>query len=127
MSITDNVLTTYTNGVDGILAGVSTFDAMLPNVVNQLPEYREDPVVVSAMRQAMHRNLYALANSSGMNGVGPDTTIRLHELAILRTLRVTAVISAVVFAASLVMWLIGRNRWQKTEEYRAYRRLKKAA
>ena len=127
MSITDNVLTTYTNGVDGILAGVSTFDAMLPNVVNQLPEYREDPVVVSAMRQAMHRNLYALANSSGMNGVGPDTTIRLHELAILRTLRVMAVVSGVIFAATLVMWLIGRGRWQKTGEYQTYRRLKKAA
>lgn len=38
--ITDNVLTTYVNGVDGVLAGVSTFDAMLPYVTKQLPDYK---------------------------------------------------------------------------------------
>ena len=127
MSITDNVLTSYTNGVDGILAGVSTFDAMLPNVVNQLPEYRDDPVIVAAMRQAMHRNLYALANSSGMNGVGPETTIRLHELVLLRTLRIVAVVSAVLFAACLGLWIVGRRKWKASSEYKAYMQLKKAA
>ena len=127
MSITDNVLTTYTNGVDGILAGVSTFDAMLPNVVNQLPEYKDDPVIVSAMRQAMHRNLYALANSSGMNGVGPETTIVLHELAILKALRIVSIVSGVLFAACLVMWIIGKAKWKKTDEYQNYKRLKAAA
>lgn len=35
--ITDNVLTSYVNGVDGVMAGgVSTYDAMLPLVTNQL-------------------------------------------------------------------------------------------
>jgi len=77
MSITDNVLTSYVNGVDGVIAGTSTFDAMLPFVTMQLPRYRDDPVVVTALREAMHRNLYALANSAAMNGVGPGTTIRL--------------------------------------------------
>ena len=127
MSITDNVLTTYTNGVDGILAGVSTFDAMLPHVVNQLPEYADDPVIVSAMRNAMHHNLYALANSSGMNGVGENTTIELHELAVLRTLSLAAIISAVGFAICLVLWLGGRKKWMKTGEYKTWKRLKKAS
>ena len=126
MSITDNVLTTYTNGVDGILAGVSTFDAMLPNVVNQLPEYADDPVIVHAMREAMHHNLYALANSSGMNGIGANTTIELHELAILKTMALVAIFSAVAFAVLLVMWVSGTKKWKKTGEYKAWKRLKKA-
>ena len=68
--ITDNVLTTYVNGVDGVFADVSTFDAMLPYVTKQLPDYKNDAVIVNAMREACHRNLYAIANSSGMNGIG---------------------------------------------------------
>ena len=57
LTITDNVLTKYVNGVDGLMAGgISTFDAMLPYVTNQLPEYENDPVVVSAMREACHHN-----------------------------------------------------------------------
>ncbi len=124
MSITDNVLTPYTNGVDGILAGVSTFDAMLPYVVDQLREYRDDPVVVTAMREAMHRNLYALANSSGMNGVGPETTIRLRELTVLKVVRWLAILSGVAFAGLLVMWLIGRKRWKESDEYRMYRHMR---
>lgn len=126
MSITDNVLTPYTNGVDGVLAGVSTFDAMLPYVTDQLPEYRDDPVVVTAMRQAMHRNLYALANSSAMNGVGPGTTIRLHELAVLRVTRWVAVLSGMALVAFAVMWFIGRRRWKVTDEYQRYYLLKNA-
>ena len=47
--ITDNVLTTYVNGADGVMAGgVSTFDAMLPHVTNQLPKYKKDPVMVTS-------------------------------------------------------------------------------
>lgn len=125
MSITDNVLTPYTNGVDGILAGVSTFDAMLPYVTRQLPQYRDDPVVVTAMRQAMHHNLYALADSAAMNGVGEGTTIRLHELAVLKVLRVVGVLALIAFAAFLALWIVGRARWRATEEYRAYLRMRR--
>ena len=117
MSITDNVLTTYTHGVDGILAGVSTFDAMLPYVTSQLPEYRDDPVVVAAMRQAMHRNLYALANSSAINGVGVDTTIRLRELMVLRVLLWIAVAAGIGVIAGGVKWHAGRRRWKATDAY----------
>ena len=125
MSITDNVLTAYTNGVDGVLAGTSTFDAMLPYVVNQLPRYRNDPVVVSALREAMHHNLYALANSAAMNGVGPDTTIALVQpLAITAAQWLTALtfLSHVLFAA---LWIRGHARWRRTEAYAACKALRK--
>ena len=125
MSITDNVLAAYVNGVDGILAGVSTFDAMLPYVVNQLSEYQDDPVIVSAMRQACHRNLYALANSSGMNGIGADTTIKIRTLTIVTTLRSVAVISVILMLAASVLWILGGKKLRKTEQYINYKAAKK--
>ncbi|MGM9589318.1 MAG: glycoside hydrolase family 3 N-terminal domain-containing protein [Faecousia sp.] len=122
MSITDNVLVNYCNGVDAMMAGgVTTFDAMLPYVVNQLPNYENDPVVVSAMREAMHHNLYALANSSGMNGVGANTTI-------VPTMPMVITISMILFCAAAfftllfaVLWIIGGIRLRKTAQYHAYK------
>ena len=62
MVITDNVLTQYVNGPDGVLAGVSIYDAMMSFVTDTLPQYKNDPVIVTAMREACHHNLYAIAN-----------------------------------------------------------------
>ncbi|MBQ8748389.1 MAG: glycoside hydrolase family 3 C-terminal domain-containing protein [Oscillospiraceae bacterium] len=124
MSITDNVLTTYVTGADGILAGTTTYDAMMPYIVNELPKYENDPVIVSAMRQACHHNLYALANSSGMNGVGADTTVRVFETKLVVLCRVFAVVSLVVFIFFAVMWARGKKAWKTTEGYLNYRTMK---
>ena len=122
MSITDNVLVNYCNGVDAMMAGgVTTFDAMLPYVTNQLPNYENDPVVVTAMREAMHHNLYALANSSGMNGVGADTTIILKEPAILTGGMILACVSAVFFLVTAIGWFIGSRKLKKTAQYQDYK------
>ena len=125
MSITDNVLVQYCNGVDAILAGgVSTFDAMLPYVTNQLPKYEDDAVVVNAMRNAMHHNLYALANSSAMNGIGPDSVIK----AITPWYLIAVVVVAVLFAAgsvtTLIFWIKGSRKLKETEAYKEYKALK---
>ncbi len=126
MSITDNILVTYTNGVDGVMAGgVTTYDAMLWYITAQLPEYENDPVVVTAMREACHHNLYALANSSGMNGVGPDTTIKLVELKVITILRTVSIIAIVLHIIAVVMWVRGKMVLKKTEEYAAWRAFKK--
>ena len=125
MSITDNVLTTYVNGVDGVLAGgVTTFDAMLPYVTDQLPQYQNDPVVVAAMRQACHHNLYALANSSGMNGVGPDTTVQLTQPRVITVLAAVSAAAALVAVLAAVLWVRGVRKFQKTEAYKAYKQFK---
>ena len=125
MSITDNVLTPYVNGVDGILAGTSTYDAMLPFVTMQLPEYKDDPVIVTAMREALHRNLYALANSSGMNGVGPDTTIVLTRPVVLGLTKWIAVLALVLHIPCVVLWIRGKARWKQTEAYRTYQAIRR--
>ncbi len=126
MSITDNVITPMVTGADGVLAGTSTYDAMLPNINNELPGYENDPVIVNAMREACHHNLYALANSSAMNGIGPNTTIQVKELPIITTLRVGAIVLWVLTVAAIVMWVLGKNKWKKTEEYLNYKTMKNA-
>ena len=124
MSITDNVITPMVTGADGVLAGTTTYDAMLPNINNELPGYKNDPVIVSAMREACHHNLYALANSSAMNGIGKDTTIRVKELPLVTTVRTVMIVLWVLFAAAVVMWVLGKKKWKKTEAYLDYKTLK---
>ena len=127
MNITDNVLTTYVNGPDGVLAATSIYDAMMPYVTQGLPKYRDDPVIVSAMREACHHNLYAIANSCGMNGVGRDTTIKLTRPAVItQAMIITCAVSffLLVFAA---LWVRGVIKLRKTPEYAAYKGGRKGA
>ena len=124
-SITDNVLTTYVNGVDGVLAGTSYFDAMMPYVTNLLPKYEDDPVVVSAMREACHHNLYALANSVGMNGVGANTTIKVTEPTVVTMCMIIACGFTFLFCLSLVLWIIKKRKFKKSEIYISYQEYKK--
>ncbi len=74
--ITDNALNAYLNPADLVMAGGSFFDAMLPTQYNAILDYEDDPVIVSAMVEATHRNLYALVNSLAMNTVTENTTVR---------------------------------------------------
>ena len=126
MSITDNVITPMVTGADGVLAGTTTYDAMLPNINNELPGYENDPVIVNAMREACHHNLYALANSSAMNGIGADTVIKVKELPLVTTVRIVMIVLWVLFAGTLVLWILGKNKWKKTEAYLDYKTLKNA-
>lgn len=123
-SITDNVLTTYVNGVDGVLAGTSYFDAMMPYVVNLLPKYKNDPVIVNALREACHHNLYALANSSGMNGVGQNTTIKVTEPAVETMCMILACGLTFLFCLSLVLFIILKIKFRKSEAYKNYQSAK---
>ena len=119
-SITDNVLVTYTNGVDAVMAGgVTTFDAMLWYVTDQLPNYKDDPVVVTAMVEAAHYNLYALANSSGMNGMGPETTIEVARLIIQDVADIMIVAGAILAIVSYVLWIVGSVKIK--DERKAYK------
>jgi len=124
MSITDNVITPMVTGADGVLAGTTTYDAMLPNINNELPGYENDPVIVSAMREACHHNLYALVNSSAMNGMGPDTTVKRITPPLVITAVVLAVVFWILFAGCTVMWVLGSLKLKKTGEYAAFQAMK---
>ena len=124
MSITDNVITPMVTGADGVLAGTTTYDAMLNNINAELPGYENDAVIVNAMREACHHNLYALANSSAMNGIGPNTTIKAITLPLVSSARIIMVVLWVLFVGAVVLWILGKSKWKKTEAYLNYKTMK---
>ena len=128
LQITDNVLNTMVNAVDGVMNGTTTFDSMLAFYVtdNGLARFEDDPVVVTAMREAAHHNLYAIANSQAMNYIGPDSVVKATEPAIIGTCRTAAIVFWVLFVVSLVLWLTKRIKFLKTEEAVAYKEFKKS-
>ena len=128
LQITDNVLNTMVNAVDGVMGGTTTFDSMMAFMVtdNGLAKFENDPIVVNAMREASHHNLYAIVNSQAMNGMGPDTTVKALVPGIITTLGIMAVIFWAIFAVSLVLWLTKRSKFLKTEEAVRYAEFKKA-
>lgn len=104
MSITDNILVTYCNGADAVLGGgVTCFDAMLPYAVNALKAEKKDPVVVNAMVEAMHHNLYTIINSAAMNGVGAETTVKAITPGIVTTITVITVVIAALAVFFIVL------------------------
>jgi beta-glucosidase len=97
---------------------------MLWYIVSELPKYENDAVIVSAMREACHHNLYALANSSAMNGIGPNTTIKVHPLPLVTTLLTAAIVLWVLFILMLIFWIKGKKAWKKSPEYLDLKTLK---
>ena len=129
LQITDNVLNSMVNGIDGVMGGTTTYDSMLAFMItggNGLPQFAEDPVAVAAMRQACHHNLYAIANSQAMNGIGADTTIKETEPIVIGVCRTGAIIFSALFVVSLALWIIKIRKFKKTEAYTNYREFKKS-
>jgi beta-glucosidase len=98
---------------------------MLPNINNELPGYENDPVIVSAMREACHHNLYALVNSSAMNGITAESVIVAHELPLVKNVKTIGIVTIPLFIAFAVLWVLGSKKLKKTEAYIAYKELKK--
>lgn len=127
MSITDNILVTYTNAVDAVIAGgVTCFDAMLWYATDALSQAVEagDTVAINAMVQAMHHNLYTLADSSGMNGVGADTIVKRAPLLASVVCEIGAWIFGILMVISYFFWIRGNFRIRK--EHKEYKATKKA-
>ncbi len=129
LQITDNVLNSMVNAIDGVMGGTTTYDSMLVFMLTGnggFPDYEDDPVVVSAMREACHHNLYAIANSCGMNGVGPDTVIKATTPAPVTFARVGAIVFVLLAIVCNVMWFRRVRKFKQTEEYTSYKEFKKS-
>ena len=131
LQITDNVLNSMVNGIDGVMGGTTTYDSMLAFMItgdNGLAQYVNDPVAIAAMKEACHHNLYAIANSQAMNGIGPNTTVEIIEpfKQLVTTASVLAIAFGVLFVVSLVLWIIKARKFKKTEEYVNYKEFKKS-
>ena len=131
MYITDNILTQYCDASAAIVAGgVTCFDAMMSYATDDLKETvggeNPDPVVVNALVEAMHHNLYTIINSAAMNGIGEDTVVTAVTPATMRLLKTVTVVLAVLSVPFIVLWIIGSAKLKKTEEYKAYNSAMKA-
>lgn len=125
LNITDNILTEYVNPVDGIFGVTTTCDSMLTFMpLGALKEFKDDPVILTKMKEACHHNLYALANSIAMNGMGEDTVVKTVEPKIITAARTAAIIFSALFVISLVLWIMKNKKFKQTEEYRAYKEFK---
>ena len=61
-----------------------------------------------------------------MNGMGPDTTIKLIRPIVLNVLYGTMVLSGVLLVVSAVMLTIKKNRFKKSDACREYKEFKAA-
>ena len=131
MYITDNIITDYCDASAAIVAGgVTCFDAMMTYATDDLKATiggeNPDPIVVNALVEAMHHNLYTIINSAAMSGVGENTVVKQTTPAILKTVKNITLVTAVLAVAFIVLWVIGKRKWKATEEYKNYKDLKKA-
>ena len=129
LQITDNVLNDMVNGIDGVMGGTTTFDSMLAfKIVGDggLPQYENDPVAVSAMREACHHNLYAIANSQAMNGMGAETTVKAVTPSIIKTCKMAMIVLCVAAVASNVILFVKVRKFKKSEAYASYKAFKKS-
>lgn len=109
---------------DGVMAGVTVFDDKLPCPQIALAGCANDPVVVATMRQACHYNLYALANSAAMNGVGENTVVVPRMLPLVKLLGVLMGLCTAVMVVFSILWARGIRKWLRSEEQISYRRMK---
>lgn len=115
----------HMDAVSGVMAGSSAYDDMANGKTDDFYAYQDDPVVVNAMREACHRNLYTVANSLGMNGVGADTTVRAVNPGFLTALSVGKIVLLLLFFGSLGMFIYKRILFGKTQDYAEYAAYKK--
>lgn len=125
IAISDNCRN-HMDAVSGIVAGSSAYDDMANGKVDDFYAFQDDPVVVSAMRKACHYNLYTIANSLGMNGVGEDTIVHAKTPGFIKTINVLKTLFPVLFVACLGLWIYNWVKFSKSETYKFYKEFKKS-
>lgn len=112
---------TQIDAADGVLAGVTAYHGVLWHTRKQLSGYAQNPAVVAAMREACHRNLYNLVNSSGMNGIGAITYVKDTGLLLVKIMQIVLVGLLLVFVICAIGWNRAWRRLRKTQAYLDYR------
>lgn len=104
--ITDNALNVYVNPADFVMAGGSIMDAMLPGQLRMIKDYKNDGTIVSAMKEAAHRNLYAVVNSNAMNGVDAETDVEATTPWPVIVSWIIMVVFVGLLTFSAIMWYV---------------------
>ena len=92
--------------------------------LNALKEYKDDPVILTKMKEACHHNLYALGNSIAMNGMGENTVVKVIEPKVVSGIRTIAIVIGGLFAVSFILWITKKIKFKKSEEFKAYKEFK---
>ena len=119
--ILDVAAEVHSGGADGIIAGVTAYNALLWHTKQSLSGYAQDAAVITAMREACHRNLYALVNSAAMNGIGSNTTVKVTGLLLIKIMQIVLVALILAFVFCSVHWNRAWRRLRKTQAYLNYR------
>ncbi|MBQ7921745.1 MAG: glycoside hydrolase family 3 C-terminal domain-containing protein, partial [Clostridia bacterium] len=113
--ISDNVRTDMITAAGGIMAGLTAFDAPLPMILN-FGQYSSDPIMITKIREACHYNLYALANSAAMNGIGEDTVIQVTEYFMIPLFRTLSVGFAAFAVFCACRWYRKNKKWTEKQQ-----------
>ena len=102
--------TGYMYAPTAITGGTDIYDGVgnpaAHNRRNQLNAYRNDPYVMTKLREACEHIVYAVANSAAMNGVSADATIRSVTPWWQATLIAVTVVFGAVALGSVAMWVL---------------------
>ena len=77
------------------------------------------------MRKACHYNLYTIANSLGMNGVGENTTVKVTTPGFVTAIEAAKIVSIIGAITFIAIYLYKRILFSKSEEYAQYKEFRK--
>lgn len=83
-------------------------------------------MIVTAMREACHHNLYALVNSCGINGLGNNTTIKVIKPTVITICMILACGFTFLFFLSIILWIVKKRKFNKSEICVSFKEYKKA-
>lgn len=102
--------------VAGIIAGQDVWMDGGPEAfdADALTRWADNPTVCNAMREAAKRNLYVMANSSAMNGIGRGAEIIYHmpwwQNAMLAGQIVTGILAGISVAMAVASFVLARKK-----------------
>lgn len=123
MAITDySSSSPYQDIAGGLLGGSDIWDSSSEDIhTTNLRNYKDDPVIVSAMRQAMHCILFTVANSNAMNGLSTADRMKVvmpwWKIALI-VVRVVFMVLTVACAIKLVLELKKKKAANATDAQR---------
>ena len=86
--------------------------------------YASDPEVVNKLRILAHKELYSRANSTLMEGVGPQTNVKVQMLLWVRIFHWIAAGLWVLTLLFVTLWIRGKKKWKRTPAYLDYKTIR---
>ncbi len=112
-NITDNAYFGYMNGVDGVLAGTSLYDAMMKVPEKHMVKAKGDAEFISGLQEASKYNAYNIVNSAAMNGIGAETKVAVRAAKIVSVPTALTIIFSFSFVGCLAMWVLKSRKYKK--------------